>query len=168
MERNYWWTALAITTVCIGIMEMFKIFFLIKTALLNVNGVLKRIKSESYFILQGSLAKVKDISVPVICTCVLSFQIDLEVRKYLSAVAVILACFKFMLQLSRLPKIGLYIFMLNKVFMTIMNFFISYSWHFFGYAIAFHIVMPKDGPFATLTDSIIKVNISEIFLSQLN
>ncbi len=49
--------------------------------------------------------------------------------------------------------------MLNKVFSTILSFFAAYFWHFLGYAIAFHIIMPKeqDGAFSSLSNSVIKV-----------
>ncbi len=51
----------------------------------------------------------------------------------------------------------MYTNMLNKVMMTVLNFFASYVWHFLGYAIAFHILLPDSAPFAFFSDSFIKV-----------
>ena len=51
----------------------------------------------------------------------------------------------------------MYVNMLSKVMMTVLNFFASYVWHFLGYAIAFHVLLPGSGPFALFTDSFIKV-----------
>ena len=64
---------------------------------------------------------------------------------------------------NRLPKVGIYIFMHAKVLTTILSFFGSYFCHFLGYAVAFHLVMPREeegeeeGSFSTLGNSIIKV-----------
>ena len=54
-------------------------------------------------------------------------------------------------------RIGQHVYMLNKVMLTVLNFFLSYVWHFLGYAIAFHILVPNSGPFALFSDSFIKV-----------
>ena len=82
-----------------------------------------------------------------------------DALRYTSACTVILTCFELMLAFSRLPNVGIYIFMLQKVFFSILRFFASYMWHFLGYAIAFHLLMPKDGgAFANLGDSFIKVS----------
>ena len=59
---------------------------------------------------------------------------------------------------SRLPGWGIYIFMMKRVTISITRFLSTYFWHFFGYAIAFHIIMPQeDGAFSTMHDSSIKV-----------
>lgn len=47
--------------------------------------------------------------------------------------------------------------MLTKVMVTVLNFFASYMWHFIGYAIAFHILLPASAPFSTIFDSLVKV-----------
>lgn len=60
--------------------------------------------------------------------------------------------------ISRLPGIGLYVHMLSKVMMTVLNFFATYFWTFFGYAIAFHILLPDVGPYASFGDSFVKVS----------
>lgn len=44
-----------------------------------------------------------------------------------------------------------------QVFSTIFWFFVAYCWHFFGYAVAFYILMPEGGAFSNLGDSSIKV-----------
>jgi hypothetical protein len=84
-------------------------------------------------------------------------DLDEETKRYICAVNVIVSCHSFMLALSRLPKIGIYIFMMDKVLSTILNFFVSYVWHFLGYAVAFHILLPNEGAFISFGDSIIKV-----------
>lgn len=59
--------------------------------------------------------------------------------------------------ISRLPRIGIYVHMLNRVMFTVLNFFASYVWHFLGYAIAFHILLPNSRPFGIFSDAFIKV-----------
>ena len=60
--------------------------------------------------------------------------------------------------ISRLPGIGLYVNMLSRVMLTVLNFFATYIWSFLGYAIAFHILLPKDGPYGNFLDAFIKVS----------
>jgi hypothetical protein len=60
--------------------------------------------------------------------------------------------------ISRLPGVGLYVHMLSKVMMTVLNFFATYFWTFLGYAIAFHILLPSDGPYGKFGDAFIKVS----------
>ena len=64
----------------------------------------------------------------------------------------------FMGIISRLPGIGLYVNMLSRVMLTVLNFFATYIWSFLGYAIAFHILLPKDGPYGNFLDAFIKVS----------
>ena len=73
------------------------------------------------------------------------------------AANVIADCFYLMRMFSRLPDVGIYIFMMKRVTISIVRFLFTYVWHFFGYAIAFHIIMPQNGAFATIEDSVIKV-----------
>ncbi len=40
---------------------------------------------------------------------------------------------------------------------TVLNFFATYFWSFLGYAIAFHILLPSNGPFSNFGDAFIKV-----------
>merc|ERR1719483_582056 len=81
-----------------------------------------------------------------------------EVKRYIIAINVIADCFSLMRMFSRLPGCGIYIFMMKRVTISIARFLSTYFWHFFGYAIAFHIIMPQDdGAFSTMHDSSIKV-----------
>ena len=77
--------------------------------------------------------------------------------RYLLAFCVLNNCYHFMTVISRLPTIGLYVHMLSKVMGTVLNFFASYIWHFLGYAIAFHIIMPEVKTFALFPDAFVKV-----------
>ena len=63
----------------------------------------------------------------------------------------------FMGIISRLPGVGLYVHMLSKVTVTVLNFFATYVWSFLGFAIAFHILLPADGPYGNFADAFIKV-----------
>ncbi len=157
---NGWWYFLAVTTSYVTLIEICKIWYFCSHCLTCMREQWKRLKKDPWLMIYLSVGKTKDVSVPVLTFVVLAVDIDPEVRRYCAAVDVILCCFSFMLALSRLPKVGIYIFMLNKVFGTIFNFFVSYFWHFLGYAIAFHILMPGDeenGAFSSLGNSIIKV-----------
>ena len=60
--------------------------------------------------------------------------------------------------ISRLPGVGLYVHMLSKVTVTVLNFFATYVWSFLGFAIAFHILLPADGPYGNFADAFIKVH----------
>ena len=62
--------------------------------------------------------------------------------------------------ISRLPGVGLYVHMLSKVTVTVLNFFATYVWSFLGFAIAFHILLPADGPYGNFADAFIKVLLS--------
>ena len=62
--------------------------------------------------------------------------------------------------ISRLPGIGLYVHMLGKVFNTVLNFICVYIWVLLGYAIAFHIILPVNGPFGIFGDAFVKVNVT--------
>ena len=56
-----------------------------------------------------------------------------------------------------MPGIGSYVNMLGKVLVTVLSFFATYIWAFLGYAIAFHVLLPKDGPYGNFLDAFIKV-----------
>ena len=88
---------------------------------------------------------------------VLFAPLEKEMKRYLLAIDVIGVCFTFMRMICQLPDVGIYIFMMKRVFTTILRFFSIYFWHFFGYAVAFHIIMPQSEAFANLGDSLIKV-----------
>ena len=76
----------------------------------------------------------------------------------IAAFNIIMACFDTVMAISRFPGVGVFLFMLQRVCLSIFRFFATYLFHFLGYAIAFHIIMPKDGAFLSLTDSMIKVS----------
>ena len=59
--------------------------------------------------------------------------------------------------ISRVPGVGLYVHMLHKVAITVLNFFMTYIFTFLGYAIAFHLILPQNGPFGNFFDAFIKV-----------
>jgi hypothetical protein len=99
-----------------------------------------------------------DLSVVVMSMVLLMAPLDKdEVLKYVCAVVVVTSCHMFMRVLSRLPRIGIYFFMIKMVFVSILKFLLSYIWHFLGYAVAFHILLPKSEAFTNLGDSFIKV-----------
>ena len=88
---------------------------------------------------------------------VLLTNLDYESKKYFMAVNVIASCFDLMLIFGQIPGVGVFLNMMKRVSVSICRFFASYFWHFLGYAIAFHIIMPQDGAFKNVSDSIIKV-----------
>ncbi len=162
-EVDAWWYFMAVTTAYVAIVEFCKMWYFCSKCMRCYKEQLKRLKKDPWLGVYMAVSKTKDLSVMVLSILVLSTDMDPEIRRYIAAVDVIISCYNFMLALSRLPKVGIYIFMLNKVFGTIFNFFISYFWHFLGYAIAFHILMPggdgdeEHGAFSSLGNSIIKV-----------
>ena len=87
-----------------------------------------------------------------------------ESKKYFNAIHVISASFDLMYAISQIPGWGLFLHMMKSVSKSICRFFASYFWHFLGYAIAFHIIMPDEGAFKNVSDSIIKVLTSSSFL----
>lgn len=100
---------------------------------------------------------VKDLTLPTLIGLVLYGDFGETSLRYFLACSIILACMHFMTVISRLPRIGLYVHMLSKVMMTVLNFFASYFWHFLGYAIAFHVLLPSSPSFASMSDALIKV-----------
>jgi hypothetical protein len=102
---------------------------------------------------------IKDSAMPIMVGLVLYLNLNSYTIRNLLAFSSILASYHFMTVMSRLPKVGLYVHMLTKVMGTVLNFFLTYTWHFLGYAIAFNIMMPGNGAFANFFDSFIKVTI---------
>jgi hypothetical protein len=45
--------------------------------------------------------------------------------------------------LTRVPRVGVHVFMTARVFWTIFEFFLSYLVEIFGFAIVFHILLPQ-------------------------
>ena len=162
-QRDFWWWALSLfTTILVGV-EVIKIAHFLFEATENPGSFWKYAKLAPKRVFFITLAKLKNISMPILSGLMLCPTLDNEVRRYISSVNVILSCFSFMISLSRLPRIGIYVFMLHKVFVTILNFFCSYFWHFLGYAIAFHVLLPDEGAFSSLGNSIIKVTLPQLF-----
>ncbi len=163
-EKSPWWYFLAVTTTYCGLIEVCKFWYFCSNCASCPKEMWKRLAKDPSLAFFVAMGKIKDWSVVVFSAIVLSVSLDPEVRRYFAAVDVIVTCFNFMLALGRLPKIGIYIFMLNKVFGTMVNFLVTYFWHFLGYAVAFHILAPGDGEagaFSTLGNSLVKVSIKE-------
>jgi hypothetical protein len=51
--------------------------------------------------------------------------------------------YQFMNGLTRVPRVGVHVFMTARVFWTIFEFFLSYLVEIFGFAIVFHILLPQ-------------------------
>ena len=59
--------------------------------------------------------------------------------------------YQFMNGLTRVPRVGVHVFMTEKVFWTIFEFFLSYLVEIFAFALVFHILMPEGrGPCSPL------------------
>jgi hypothetical protein len=56
---------------------------------------------------------------------------------------VVLSGYQFMNGLTRVPRVGVHVFMTARVFWTIFEFFLSYLVELFGFAIVFHILLPE-------------------------
>ena len=67
----------------------------------------------------------------------------------------------FMVVISRLPGVGLYVHMLSKVMSTVLKFFTTYFWSFAGYAIAFNILLTHIPVFSSFPDAFVKVRYCE-------
>ena len=162
-----WAYFLAITSAYVSLTEVVKITYVLSKCARYPAEHAKRIKKDATLGVHLVFMKCRELIIPFLPFFVLYTDLDFLTKKYIMALTVILACHSLMLSFSRLPTIGMYIFMLNKVFSTILTFFVSYFWHFLGYAIAFHILMPKEGGFSTLGNSIIKVSEPSSFASAL-
>ena len=122
-EVNGWWYFLATTsTLWIAVEVIFKILyhriFHDSAALITFQGFkclfwishcmsdkrkhMREIKNLStHIFLNMFFAKSKDIAIPVLSMVMLLLSVDAETRKYVSAITVVLSCFKFILMLSR-------------------------------------------------------------------
>ncbi|TRY72083.1 hypothetical protein TCAL_00198 [Tigriopus californicus] len=156
-ERNIWWWLLSVTSTYVATTELIKVVYLTRKFFRNTKHHLEHLKKDTSMVIYMTFRICRELTVTFLPILLLYTDWPFETKRYIAAISVILTCHSFMLALSRLPKIGIYIFMLCKVFTTIISFFLSYFWHFLGYAVAFHILMPKDGAFSSLSDSIIKV-----------
>ncbi len=70
----------------------------------------------------------KGIAIPVFVGIVLYSDQDALTVKYILTAIVIISCYTFMTVINRLPKVGLYTHMLNKVRISIMLFILLIIW----------------------------------------
>ena len=125
------------------------------------NGLIDKDQISKWWDIGQTLALVFNVSRMLIDNVfpylVLFTDMENESKKYLSAVNVITSSFNLMLTISQIPGAGVFLHMMKRVSVSMLRFFASYFWHFLGYAIAFHIIMPDEGAFKNVSDSIIKV-----------
>ena len=125
------------------------------------NGLIDKDQISKWWDIGQTLALVFNVSRMLIDNVfpylVLFTDMENENKKYFSAVNVITSSFNLMLTISQIPGAGVFLHMMKRVSVSMLRFFASYFWHFLGYAIAFHIIMPDEGAFKNVSDSIIKV-----------
>ena len=125
------------------------------------NGLIDKDQISKWWDIGQTLALVFNVSRMLIDNVfpylVLFTDMENESKKYFSAVNVITSSFNLMLTISQIPGAGVFLHMMKRVSVSMLRFFASYFWHFLGYAIAFHIIMPDEGAFKNVSDSIIKV-----------
>ena len=125
------------------------------------NGLIDKDQISKWWDIGQTLALVFNVSRTLIDNVfpylVLFTDMENESKKYFSAVNVITSSFNLMLTISQIPGAGVFLHMMKRVSVSMLRFFASYFWHFLGYAIAFHIIMPDEGAFKNVSDSIIKV-----------
>ncbi|XP_023349744.1 transient receptor potential cation channel subfamily A member 1 homolog [Eurytemora carolleeae] len=97
-------------------------------------------------------ALVKELIIPV-----LGFVTIFTSSKEVSSVLILISAYQFMMNMSRIPRVGSHVFITGRVFTTIFEFFCSYIVVILGYAVSFHILLPEEVAFSNLGDSFIKV-----------
>ena len=80
-----------------------------------------------------------------------------EASSHLAAVSVLLAWAELALLIGRFPNIGIYIFMSLHIMKKLVTIFLSFVPIIFGFACAFHILMPRRDVFDNIFISILKV-----------
>ena len=162
-EKEFWWYSLCIMTIWYGssVLKFFVQHLMLvkdrKNSFLQRKNIRRRFfVSDNWVAIGYTLKMLTQIILPCL---LLDNSLDHSIMQKLAATNVIIACFDTMLAVARFPGIGVYVFMLQRVFRSIIRFFATYFCHFLGYAFAFHIIMPKQGAFLTIGDSIIKVRI---------
>ena len=83
--------------------------------------------------------------------------IDITLATKFGAVAVLLAWIQITLLLARFPSFGIYIYMANFVFTTIIMFFTLYLTALIGFAISFHMLLKSQKAFDDPISSLLKV-----------
>ena len=162
-EKDGWWYFLCSMTIYIdiwwisGLIDTIRIWSYFRQFYNEGNFWKKSMLNLSQFpfILANFLFMICQLVFPHMM--VFGERIGMTELRYISAISVMIQCFHQMRMLSRMPSIGLYLFMMKRVTISIFRFFSAYFWHFFGYAIAFHIIMPENGAFRNLDDALIKV-----------
>ena len=159
--KNFWWYFFLIASIQHNIYTLKGSFHGITSTIRAFKYVPKDIKwkdmidFETIFTILFYLNKT--IVTNTFAYIILFSNFDYESKKYFCAVNVIACCFDLMLIFGQIPGVGVFLNMMKRVSVSICRFFASYFWHFLGYAIAFHIIMPQDGAFKHVSDSIIKV-----------
>ena len=165
---EFWWIFQCFTTTCYNILLLRNLTHLEKT---HRQSFSNWVKKSSWITIMCSVTKyLQQILIgifPIILLIKSAKSEDDKDAKYFAAINSIIICFELMWTLGKLPNVGLYFFMLQRVFFSIVRFFATYFWHFIGYAIAFHIILNGEGEnnkdFNSLFDSIVKVRNTEIF-----
>ena len=88
---------------------------------------------------------------------------DYDVAKAVCAFFVFIATHAFTRILSRLPYIGVNFFMIKMVMFSILKFLLSYAFHFVGYAVAFHILLPDTEVTIQQTSKIVQKRLPNLF-----
>ena len=162
-EKDGWWYFLCCMTIYInvwwisGLIDSIRIWYYFREPFKEGNFWRRSMLNLSFF--PFWLANILFMICQLVLPHMMIFgeQIGNIECRYISAITVMVQCFHQMIMLSRMPSIGLYLFMMKRVTISIFRFFLAYFWNFFGYAIAFHIIMPQNGAFKNFDDALIKV-----------
>ena len=160
-ERSGWWYFLAVCHSYVSLMALSKTYqvFKIVFKMFQDTQSTESMGRKDLFIKLGETIwnALKHGAIPALSGLVLYAPLNESNMRYCLAVCIILTSQMFMNILSRVPGVGLYVHMLHKVALTVLNFFLTYIFTFLGYAIAFHLILPQDGAFGTFIDATIKV-----------
>ena len=162
-DHSAWWFFLAVSHSYVSLIalskcyQVFKIIF--KMAVTSRSNDRESMGRMEFLKRLGDTVwnALKHGAIPALSGLVLYVPLDESTMRYCLAVCIILTSQQFMNILSRVPGVGLYVHMLHKVALTVLNFFLTYIFTFLGYAIAFHLILPQNGPFGTFVDATIKV-----------
>ena len=160
--KDFWWYFLLANVINHNMYTLKMNFISIEMMLRYIkNGLIDKDQISKWWDIGQTLALVFNVSRMLIDNVfpylVLFTDMENESKKYFSAVNVITSSFNLMLTISQIPGAGVFLHMMKRVSVSMLRFFASYFWHFLGYAIAFHIIMPDEGAFKNVSDSIIKV-----------
>ena len=167
--KDFWWYFLLANAININLYTFKMNFISIEMMLRYIkNGLIDKDQFSKWWDIWQTLNLIFNVS-RMLITNVFPYLLSLtdmeyERKKYFCAVNVITSSFDLMLTISQIPGAGVFLHMMKRVSVSMLRFFASYFWHFLGYAIAFHIIMPDEGAFKNVSDSIIKVLTSSPFL----